>query len=398
MKITHAAHFPNDSSIRTRRHNYFRQRDQLCIRHNSNHGCCVWCHWHSDLQLYSDHELYIYSGVSGGLHLWNAYLAILKYGPLATSLPGVVTNSLSVYVSFHIKSFRSSEMYMFVLGLTDILLCICRLIKAVDNFSLTPVINEYCTPLTFFASAFATYSNCIVVMWSCERFIAVYFPMNLIQWCTMFRVKSGLFILCLVSFALNIPYMFAYETDILGRECIYTSFHKNIWFYVESIYWVYFPMLCVILINSSLVYKTLQMSCKRIQLAKDSDTTMRSAKEQAGLTRMLIVISAMYVILHIPALLALIHYTLTPNLVETLETGGIEAVVNYMFLVALCAHITEYQNSLNFFLYSLSGSKFRKTILNMCCLCRNKHGDTPSSTMVSTISSKPANIGNISVQ
>jgi len=224
-------------------------------------------------------------------------------------------------------------------------------------------------------------------MWSCERFIAVYFPMNLVQWCTMFRVKSGLFILCFISFALNIPYMFAFETDTLGRECVYTSFQKHIWFFVESIYWVYFPVFCVILINSSLVYKTLQMSRERIKLAKDSDTGKRRAKEQAGLTRMLIVISAMFVILHIPALLALIHATLTPNLTKTLEKGGIEAVVNYMFLVSLCAHSTEYQNSLNFFLYSLSGSKFRTIMLNMCCRRRNKHRDIPSSTMVSTVSS-----------
>jgi len=112
------------------------------------------------------------------------------------------------------------------------------------------------------------------------------------------------------------------------------------------------------------------MSRKRIQLAKDSDTAKRRAKEQAGLTRMLIDISAMFVILHIPALLALIHSTLTPNLTKT-----------------LCAHITEYQNSLNFFLYSFSGSKFRTTMLNMCCRRRNKHADMASSTMVSTVSS-----------
>jgi len=185
--------------------------------------------------------------------------------------------------------------------------------------------------------------------------------------------------------------MFAFETDKFGHECVYTPFQNNIWFYVESIYWVYFPMFCLILINSSLVYKTLQMSRKRIQLAKDSDTAKRRAKEQAGLTRMLIVISAMFVILHIPALLALINDALTPNINETLEKGGIEAVVNYVFLLALCVHITEYQNSLNFFLYSLSGSKFRETLLKMCCRCRNKHGNIPSSTMVSTVSSKPAN-------
>jgi len=322
--------------------------------------------------------------------LWNAQWAILKYGTLASSLPGIVTNSLTVAVAFNIKPYGSSEMYMSVLGITDMLLCICRLIKAVYDLLLTPLNTEYCKTLAFFISAFATYSNFIVVMWSCERFIAVYFPMNLIQWCIMFRVKIGLGILCFVSFALSIPYMFAFEADTLGNECAYTAFQKYIWFYIESIYWVYFPMLCLILINSSLVYKTLQMSRKRIQLAKDSDTAKRRAKEQAGLTRMLIVISAMFVILHIPSLLVLIYYTLTPHLDETLAKGGLEAFVNFMFLVTLGLHINEYQNSLNFFLYSLSGSKFRTTIVKMCCRCRNKHGDIPSSTMVSTVSSKPA--------
>ena len=143
-------------------------------------------------------------------------------------------------------------------------------------------------------------------------------------------------------------------------------------------------MFCVILINSSLVYKSLQMSRKIIQLAKDSDTAKRRAKEQAGLTRMLIVISAMFVILHIPALVALIHSTLTPNLKKTLEKSGIEAVVNYLFWAALSLHI-------NFFLYSFSGTKFPTTMLNMCCRRRTKHADMPSSTMVSTVSSKPAN-------
>jgi len=322
--------------------------------------------------------------------LWNAQLVILRYGPFASSLPGIVTNSLTVYVASHTKPFGSSEMYMFVLGITDMLLCICRLIKAVYEISGIPYINEYCNTLGYFFSAFATYSNNIVVMWSCERFIAVYFPMDLIQWCTMFRVKSGLVILCFVSFALNVPYMFAFETDKLGNECEYTAFQNNIWFYVESIYWVYFPMFCIILINLSLVYKTLQMSRKRIQLAKDSDIAKRRAKEQAGLTQMLIVISSMFVILHIPALLVLISDALTPNTYETLEKGGIADVVNHLFLMSLCVHITEYQNSLNFFLYSLSGSKFRTTMLKMCSRCRNKHGDIPSSTMVSTVSSKPA--------
>ena len=282
-------------------------------------------------------------------------------------------------------------MYMCVLGVTDILICICRLIKGVYDLSLIPVINAYCKTLGFLVSAFATYSNYIVVMWSCERFIAVYFPVNLIHWCTMFRVKSGLFILCFISFALNIPYMFAYETDKFGIDCRYTDFHATIWFFVESIYWIYFPVVFLILINSSLVYKTLQMSRKRIQLAKYSDTAKRRAKEQAGLTRMLIVISAMFVILHIPALLVMIFFTLSPNLAEILEKGGMEAFAKFVFWVALGVHITEYQNSLNFFLYAFSGSKFRTTMLNMCCRCRNKHADMPSSTMVSSVSSKPSN-------
>jgi len=278
---------------------------------------------------------------------------------------------------------------MCVLGITDILICICRLIKAVYNLSLITLFNEYCKIVGAFISAFATYSNFIVVMWSCEQFIAVYFPMNLIQWCTMFRVKSGLFILCVFSFALNISYMFAYETDIFGRECAYTSFQKYIWFSfhqfnVESVYYVYFPMFCLILINSSLVYKTVQMSHKRIQLAKDSDTAKRRAKEQAGLTRMLIVISAMFVILHIPTLLVLIFLSLTPHLDETLQKGGIEAVVSFTFWAVLGLHITEYQNSLNFFFYSLSGGKFRKTMLNMCCRCRNKNEFLPPSTVMET--------------
>jgi len=321
---------------------------------------------------------------------WNTIWILLKYGAFASSLPGIVTNSLSVYVSLFIKPFGSSEMYMCVLGVTDILLCICRLIKAVYDLSLIPVINAYCKTLGFLISAFATYSNFIVVMWSCERFIAVYFPMNLIQWCTMFRVKSGLIILCFISFVLNIPYMFAYETDKFGVNCAYTDFHTNIWFLIESIYWIYFPVVFLILINFSLVYKTLQMSRKRIQLAKDSDTAKRRAKEQAGLTRMLIVISAMFVILHIPALLVMIFFTLTPNLSDILEKRGMEAYVKFVFWVAMGVHITEYQNSLNFFLYAFSGSKFRKTLLKICCRCRNKHEDIPSSTMVSTVSSNPA--------
>jgi len=321
--------------------------------------------------------------------LFNAQWAILEYGALASSLPGIVTNSLSVYVAFNIKPYGSTEMYMCVLGITDMLLCICRLTKAVYDLSLIPHNIEYCNTLAFLASVFATYSNFIVVMWSCERFIAVYFPMNLIQWCTMFRVKISFFILCFISFALNIPYMFAFETDKF--DCVYTDFHKNIWFYVESIYWIYFPVVFLILINSSLVYKTLQMSRKRIQLAKDSDTAKRRAKEQAGLTRMLIVISAMFVILHIPALLVMVFFTLNPNLSDILEKRGMEAFAKFVFLLALCSHISEYQNSLNFFLYAFSGSKFRTTMLNMFCRCRNKHGDIPPSAMVATISSKPAN-------
>jgi len=46
--------------------------------------------------------------------LWNAHLAILKYGTLVSSLPGIVTNLLTVSVSFNIKPFGSSEIYICV--------------------------------------------------------------------------------------------------------------------------------------------------------------------------------------------------------------------------------------------------------------------------------------------
>jgi len=86
---TRNSNFPRVTSISKRRHNYFGQHNQLYNRHNSNHGRCVRCYWHRDLQLYNHHELYIYSEVSGGLlfmasssgyiEIWNFRLIITRH-------------------------------------------------------------------------------------------------------------------------------------------------------------------------------------------------------------------------------------------------------------------------------------------------------------------------------
>ena len=119
------------------------------------------------------------------------------------------------------------------------------------------------------------------------------------------------------------------------------------------------------------------------------------------MTMPLVCIACIYIILHVPQSVATMWIQLHPNPWETYSNDR-HKIMNYYLYTALGLVITEFQNSINFFFYCLTGSKFRKTFVNMMCFMRSKHLGLRNSaiieqTTLSTISVVSSRHNNIAL-
>ncbi|KAL4232782.1 hypothetical protein ACF0H5_007469 [Mactra antiquata] len=307
---------------------------------------------------------------------YQVYLFVNNYFVYFTTLPGFITNPLCIIVSLHVKPFRTSELYMLTLGITDWVHVIARFtLRQLTYFNVEQT-NFVCKLIMFVANFSLVYSNFVVMAWTIERFIAVIVPLKLSSWCTMRNTSALLIVLCIIDVALSTTYIFetkkgAYTDGVEEIHfCYYSQFYFDYWAHIESVYYIYIPMLVVCSCNLVILLRVRAMTKARIQMAGNQDIVDKRTKEQRQMTILLVTVSAGFVILHIPMVLVVIFGYLY-NYIELFYTNKLH-YVQFIMLVTIGYSITEFQNSINFFLYCITGTKFRNAFLRIICCCRAK--------------------------
>lgn len=228
-----------------------------------------------------------------------------------------MTNPLTLIVSLIITPRGSSELYMFVLGLTDLcVVCLRLTLKTLENvdYSWSEI---SCKCLLFLINHLYLYSNWIVVGWTLERFVAVEFPMRMNAWSTMRNVKLILILFFIGSALIMIPEITEVHLQLsptsLTYFCWYTDiyFKKNVIF--QTIMYIYIPILMVSSSNLVIIYKVKQASKKRTTITANGEIVQQRAKEQRQMTLTLLVVLAAFVFLHIPQIIAKVLQAMYPD-------------------------------------------------------------------------------------
>lgn len=317
---------------------------------------------------------------------YKAYLFFIDYFFYFTSIPGLITNPLSIYVAVKIHPTTTSEVHMCVLGIADTFVVSTRIILNLLRFYEFKWTDITCKTIFYVNNTFYVLSNWILVSWTIERCIAVNFPMKMSAWCTVRNVKRVLVLCIVLSTLVLIPHITeAYALRASNQVfCYYSRFYINTYAMIENVIYMYVPIVIIVGCNISIIVKLQQAAKNRLAYTSNHDVLKKRFREQRQMTRVLIIVAGAFLILHLPQVLAKIWQAFYPDQLEIFQYS----VRNYIYFVLFTTigfSITDFQNSINFFLYCVFGTKVRKVLHKTIC-CMKKENAYLSDSEIKTVS------------
>ena len=309
---------------------------------------------------------------------------IFLYASFVLVIVGLIGNTLSVLV-FTSREMRtiSSNFYLLMLAVSDS----CYLLSVFLSKVLTDMrclhmkdtsadiyhrFNMMCKLLQYTSDVFSDYSTCLILVFTIERFIAVYLPLKFKEICTLTRAKIVCLGLLLVISISTCPYhmiMVGLYQDF--PVCIVLLEHENlfaIFYLIEAVCYRIIPVILIAGLNAFIIFRVIHVSRakrnrRRAQNSLNNNTRSLSKKEDKNrqLTIMLILVSSTYILTYLPVLVHYILWKLQRMEKISLSSDGMMIAQNYSKTLYIAGFAT------NFFLYTVSGKVFRKQLIFMLC-------------------------------
>ena len=303
--------------------------------------------------------------------------ALWKYLPPFFLVWGTFSNILS-FIVFTTKAMRASlTSFLFrVLSVIDLSMLYSHawattllFIFDIDTFTLNDI---SCRTFAFWMNFSKICAAWILVLIGFERLISVCIPHKVKLICTKVKAIIALFIICLVSLAIQLPSIFTVKQEIwfdsegnaLQQVCslsltgsdgllYYTDY---IWPWVDFLMYTGIPFILMMSFNIVIITK---LSIAAVKRSRSTTRDSENRSSLSSLTGMLLSVSFAFLVLTIPMT---INYFPTKMSEESL------------YLVHVLSYMCIYTNhSSNFLFYCIGGSRFRQVLKDMFA-CSNTQG------------------------
>jgi hypothetical protein len=329
-------------------------------------------HYDNDLEGTVEHEK------SVGQNLW------IFIGPVIF-ITGVIGNILVLAVMgrrrMHVTS---TSFYLRIIALADFMVLITGMIP--EWLEQTDIIVfKYIHPATCKLEKFSFYTCADTAVWilmifTIDRFIAVCFPLNKKEYCITSRARyyalaALLFAICKnfhVFWTRGAEYRLdaqnnTYLKSNCGRPEPYTYFERYVrgWIAISLVSLI--PFMVILVCNVFIIRALLQVR----RLRKEQAIASQSDKTLIQMTVMCLSASFAFLVCVAPSIVLLIGRPYWENM-QWYEV--VKAINNQLVYV---------NHSINFFLYCLTGKRFRHELMRMCrCgIYRKYGGGSPISSM-----------------
>ena len=295
---------------------------------------------------------------------------------------GLVGNSLSFLVMIKPGNRQLSTcIYMAAISINDNVM----MLLAVQSWLATEL-KAYkrhpieCKIISFLGLTVLQNSTFQILAMTVDKYIAIKWPHRAAMYSTPRRAKITIVIVIICVVIYNVPHFFA--TKLIGVQCIgfrvegvITKVYSWFSFVLNAI----IPFGLLIYMNFAIV-ETIQLSQK---MFSNNDTTgaesnsshqttgletrqnaMKNAENQ--LTIMLLLVTTLFLILLIPTYVRFVYLTF-------LITDTPAKYALSTFLMQLTYKLFTTNSGINFFLYCISGQKFRNDLKEILCLGKNSH-------------------------
>lgn len=318
---------------------------------------------------------------------------------------GSIGNWLSVIVFFSTKLRKlSSSYYLAALAISDTGFLLAHFMTWLNMIEIhyfnTPIICEVSIYISNVCSFLSVY---FIVAFTVERFIAVRYPLKRPSMCTVSRAKivlSSLTLFALISYTPTFI-IAGVEERVLGNRtvpyCDVREGYKDLSHIINSIdafVVLIIPFSAICVINICICYTVWKLARIRRTMTNSASSTtrtvngihrptirtaaascMRNQSSQTKVTKMLLVVSTVFLILNLPSYI----FRARSYFVEKNEEKA-----ELLMIVQHSSYILFQTNfAINFILYCISGQNFRKALASLCCPKRPRGNETTRVTVVS---------------
>ncbi|XP_069119812.1 probable G-protein coupled receptor 139 [Argopecten irradians] len=324
--------------------------------------------------------VYDYGEYWAALYINKYYLYVI----VAIGLPG---NLAAVVTICNMRPLTSSSMYMVVLAIADIVNLILKILYLQLTLHNVQMGHSGCKVMFFFGTFFMHYSNWILVAMTIERFLAIWFPLKVSELCTRSRAAMVMGIIAVPLLALNLHFFWStleVWDDYYSWDCQFQSdfefFMTKLWYWIDGAAYSLIPFIILVIFNI-LIIVGIKRGHRGVVSKIDKTRMTEKMKQQQQITIMLVTVSLVFVILTMPNCVFFIFQNYW-NYTETLHEYA-----RYFLFYQLVFVLSDFNHAINFYLYFLSGKKFRAKFHAIICICRRKKISRRFGTTISHIAS-----------
>ena len=301
---------------------------------------------------------------------------------------GLFGNTLTMIV-FLTKGMKNSSCSVFLaaLAFVDNTFLLSLLLSWIDTEIIAVLKSDFACQIIIFITYVTSFlSVWFIVGFTCERFVAICFPLKGKEMCNMFREKLVVLILTLLACLI---YMFTFWTTGIEewRNMRICSHRVEYFLFLKVITWMdtFLTMIipfCVISVVNCLILRTVrrcpvraeqrrQCRNKNPQANKETDKTIgnktriqtkRAKRRRTPLirvTKTLIFVSTTFLLLNLPSHMIRIYNLLT------VPTDGMGMNIWFYIIQELSLLLYYSTFSCNFVLYTLFGRNFKRSLIHI---------------------------------
>ena len=320
---------------------------------------------------------------------------------IVTSPPLLVVGTFGnvMTIAIHKRSILTSPLSVFfiVLAVSDLGLlysnCLTRWIFFAFNFNVFVQNSVLCKISFFILYVSGCLSAWTLVAMTAQRAVCVLWPHRANVLCRVGKSKVIVVSMILFISGIHTHLLYGYDVETSGSLilCVpvkdYMPFFFEIWSIVDMLIVSLLPWLCLAVCNSLLVWK-LKVSIREAEVNLgpcQADRMNNRKKKVSSMTVTLVTVSVAFLTLTFPmSFIQILNFIFwTSGSIDVLNSSK---VIYYAWGISFPLW---YLNScINFYVYCLTGSKFRKEAKQMlCCLFHEDIDKKVGNTTVSTLSS-----------
>ena len=234
-----------------------------------------------------------------------------------------------------------------------------------------------CKVISLAGYTVSVYSVWLLIAVTVERYIVTVHSLHAVTMCTSSRaIKVIIGILLLLVFT-NLHLVWTTELRIFEVDngtilmCSSGEGHEylveKIWPWVDAFFYCFFPFVVICILNGLIVHKVVLSRRERNIMSNSVNRRMPGSKPQSSessirVTLMLLSISFTFLICTLPMNVVMINGAFL-----SFETASLEEISRYKLARTISELLMYTNHSINFYLYLLTGHKFRQQLTSMMC-------------------------------